>query len=201
MKHTLPKLPYAYNALEPFIDARTMEIHHTKHHQSYVDKLNAALEKYPELFETSTEDLLADLNSIPEDIRTMVQNNGGGHINHSFFWELMSPTAKKSPEGDLLAALEKKFGSFEEFKKKFEEAALGRFGSGWVWLSRDKEGNMEVYSTPNQDSPFMSGEKPIIGLDVWEHAYYLTYQNRRGEYASAWWNVLDWNAAEKNYND
>ena len=208
MPHTLPKLPYEYAALEPHIDAKTMEIHHTKHHQAYIDKLNAGLEKHPELSERSLEDLLADIESVPKDIQTVVRNNGGGHLNHSFFWKLMSPAPKKEPEGELKSALESAFGSMEDFKKKFEDEAMGRFGSGWAWLAIHTEGKLVLYSTPNQDSPIMlasperAGGKiiPIIGLDVWEHAYYLSYQNRRGDYIKAWWNVLDWAAAETQFN-
>lgn len=185
MPHTLSPLPYAYNALEPFIDAQTMEIHHTKHHQAYIDKLNAALAKYPELAEKSIEELLKDLNSIPEDIRTAVRDHGGGHHNHTFFWNIMAPNAAKA-SGKLLEAINAKWGNTEKFKEEFTTAALNRFGSGWAWLVLNKDKNLLVTSTANQDSPLMEGHSPILGIDVWEHAYYLKYQNRRGDYIKAW---------------
>ncbi len=191
-RHTLPELPYSYDALEPYIDARTMEIHHTKHHNGYVTKLNAALEKYPELFEVSLEELLRNINSVPEDIRTAVRNNGGGHANHSLFWTLMSPDGGGEPFGDLADALSRHFGSFEHFKEIFSSTAAGHFGSGWAWLVLDAFGKLRVYSTSNQDSPYMDGFTPLLGLDVWEHAYYLNYQNRRPEYIQNWWNVVNW---------
>lgn len=184
---SLPELGYSYDALEPYIDAKTMQIHHDKHHATYVEKLNAALEKYQQLHSKDIEELLGDIRNVPEDIRTAVQNNGGGHHNHSLFWETMKPGgAKEFPE-----VISKKFGSIDDFKYKFTEAAVSRFGSGWAWLVKDGEG-LEIYSTANQDSPLMEGKKPILGLDVWEHAYYLKYQNRRPEYIEAWWNVVNW---------
>lgn len=198
MPHSLPQLPYAYNALEPHIDARTMEIHHTKHHQAYIDKLNAALAKYPELAEKPVEDLLKDLNAVPEDIRTAVRNHGGGHWNHSFFWKIMAPNAGGLPSGKLVEAITAKFGSFEKFKEEFNAAAANRFGSGWAWLSVDKTDALSVTSSANQDCPLSDGLKPILGLDVWEHAYYLNYQNRRQDYVGAWWNVVNWLEVEKN---
>lgn len=199
MPHELPKLPYSYDALEPYIDALTMEIHYTKHHQTYVNNLNAALEKYPHLQEKSIEDLLKDLNAIPEDIRTAVRNNGGGHLNHSMFWPMMSPKGGGEPTGELASVINSTFGSFTEFKDRFSKTALGHFGSGWAWLCVDKSGKLIVNSTPNQDNPISDGLKPILGLDVWEHAYYLKYQNRRADYIAAWWNVVNWEQIAKNY--
>ncbi len=200
MPHELPRLPYGYDALEPHIDARTMEIHHTKHHQGYVNNLNAALEKHPELDKKSVEDLLKDLNSIPEDIRTAVRNNGGGHANHSMFWPIMSPDGGGEPEGKLADAINSSFGSFSDFKDQFSKAAAGRFGSGWAWLCVDRGGKLTITSTPNQDNPVSDGLRPVLGLDVWEHAYYLKYQNRRPEYISAWWSVVNWKQVAKNYS-
>jgi Fe-Mn family superoxide dismutase len=200
MPHELPRLPYGYDALEPHIDARTMEIHHTKHHQGYVNNLNAALEKHPELDKKSVEDLLKDLNSIPEDIRTAVRNNGGGHANHSMFWPIMSPDGGGEPEGKLADAINSSFGSFSDFKDQFSKAAAGRFGSGWAWLCVDRGGKLTIISTPNQDNPVSDGLRPVLGLDVWEHAYYLKYQNRRPEYISAWWSVVNWKQVAKNYS-
>ncbi len=191
MAHVLPALPYAYDALEPHIDARTMEIHHTKHHQGYVNKLNGALEGHADLESKSLKELLTGINTVPESIRTALRNNGGGHANHSLFWNIMSPDGGGEPAGDLAAALNAHFGSFSEFRDAFSSAAGGRFGSGWAWLVVDG-GKLEVYSTANQDSPFMDGYTPILGLDVWEHAYYLNYQNRRPDYVAAWWNVVNW---------
>lgn len=191
MAHTLPALPYAYDALEPHIDARTMEIHHTKHHQGYVNKLNAALEGHGDLESKSLKELLMGINSIPESIRTALRNNGGGHANHSLFWNVMSPDGGGEPAGDLGDALKAEFGTFSDFRDTFSSAAGGRFGSGWAWLVVDG-GSLKVYSTANQDSPFMDGYTPILGLDVWEHAYYLHYQNRRPDYVAAWWNVVNW---------
>ena len=190
MKFELPKLPYDYAALEPYIDAQTMEIHYTKHHQAYVDKLNAAVEKYPDLAEMSVEDLLKNLKTlkIDEKDRMAIQNNGGGHANHTFFWNVMGP--KKEIDQALSDEIAATFTSMDEFKKKFAEAATTRFGSGWAWLVRGSDGKLAVYSTANQDSPLMEGKTPIIGLDVWEHAYYLKYQNKRPDYITAWWNVL-----------
>lgn len=193
MVYELPKLAYAYNALEPYIDARTMEIHHTKHHQAYITNLNGALEKHPELADKPLEALLSDLNAVPEDIRGAVRNHGGGTWNHSMFWEIMAPNAGGAPKGKLAAAIEAAFGSFEAFKAEFEKAANTRFGSGWAWLVK-KDSGLLVLSTANQDNPLSDGLTPILGLDVWEHAYYLHYQNRRAEYVSNWWNVVHWDA-------
>jgi len=190
MAHELPKLPYDYSALEPHLDARTMEIHYTKHHQGYVNNLNAALEGQADLQAKSVEDLLKNLNQIPEDIRQAVINNGGGHANHSLFWQIMSPEVSQ-PEGELLEALNSAFGSLDKFKEEFSTAAKTRFGSGWAWLVM-ADGKLSVVSTANQDSPLSSGQTPILGLDVWEHAYYLNYQNRRPDYIEAWWNVVNW---------
>ncbi|MCS7074548.1 MAG: superoxide dismutase [Bacteroidia bacterium] len=195
MAFTLPALPYAFGALEPHIDARTMEIHHGKHHNAYVTNLNAALEKFPDLQSKTLEELIISIQSLPESIRTAVRNNGGGHWNHSFFWEIMSPSSPKKPVGALATAIDTQFGSFEKFKEEFSKAAAARFGSGWAWLIL-KDGNLVITSTPNQDNPLMdiaeSKGKPILGLDVWEHAYYLLYQNRRPDYVTAWWNVVNW---------
>ncbi len=199
MAYTLPKLAYPYNALEPHIDAQTMEIHHTKHHQTYITNVNKALEGKSNLESKTVEALIADLNSVPEDIRTVVRNNGGGHANHTFFWTILGPGKGGKPSGDLEKAISKEFGSFEAFKEKFENAGKGRFGSGWAWLAMDKNGKLEVTSTANQDSPIMEGKKPILGVDVWEHAYYLKYQNRRPDYLAAFWNVVDWDAVAKYY--
>lgn len=196
MKYELPKLSYKYDVLEPYIDAKTMEIHYTKHHQAYVDKLNLALEKYPDLQKKKVEDLLRDINSIPEDVRTAVKNHGGGHFNHSLFWELLKKGVKF--EGDIVKAVDKVFGSFDDFKKKFSETALGRFGSGWAWLVLNN-GKLEVYSTANQDSPLMEGKIPVLGLDVWEHAYYLKYQSRRAEYVEAFFNIINWKKVNEIY--
>ncbi len=199
MAYTLPDLPYPKDALEPYIDAQTMEIHHDRHHAAYVNNLNAALEKHPELPSKSIEDLLRDINSIPEDIRTAVRNNGGGHANHSLFWTIMSPNGGGTPSGALAQDIDSTFGSFEAFKEQFSNAAKGQFGSGWAWLSLDQNGKLHVTSTPNQDSPYMMGHTPILGLDVWEHAYYLKYQNKRPDYIEAWWNVVNWEQVSKNY--
>lgn len=190
----LPPLPYSYNALEPHIDARTMQFHHDKHHAAYVNNLNAAVAKYPKLQSMSAEQLLRELNSLPEDIRTTVRNNGGGHVNHTMFWEIMGPQAGGAPTGAIAAAITSSFGSFEAFKQQFNEAGSKRFGSGWAWLVRDKSGKLAVTSTANQDSPLVEAAYPIMGNDVWEHAYYLTYQNRRADYLQAWWNVVNWDA-------
>lgn len=200
MAHVLPDLPYSYEALEPNIDAKTMEIHHGKHHQGYVNNLNAALENHPELQDKSVEDLISDLNSIPEDIRNAVRNNGGGHANHSLFWPCMGPNGGGSPEGELADAINSAFGSFDNFKDQFSKAAATRFGSGWAWLCVDGSGNLVVTSTPNQDNPISDGLKPVLGLDVWEHAYYLNYQNRRPDYVSSWWNVVNWNQVAQNFS-
>ncbi|HOO73216.1 MAG TPA: superoxide dismutase [Spirochaetota bacterium] len=199
MKYQLPELGFEYNALEPYIDAKTMEIHYGKHHQGYVNNLNAALEKHPSLFELPLEKLLANIASLPEEIRTTVRNNGGGHANHSLFWEILSSGAGAAPGGNLGEAITGSFGSFDAFRAEFEKAAASRFGSGWAWLSVNALGQLVVHSTPNQDSPIMEGLVPILGLDVWEHAYYLQYQNRRPDYIKAFWNVVNWNAVSRNY--
>ncbi|NOV02863.1 superoxide dismutase [Paenibacillus planticolens] len=200
MAHQLPALPYANDALEPHIDAKTMEIHHDRHHNAYVTNLNAALDKHPALHDKSLNDLIADLNSLPEDIRTAVRNNGGGHANHSLFWEVIGPNAGGAPTGALAAAIESELGGFDKFKADFAAAATTRFGSGWAFLAVDKAGNLKVYSLPNQDSPIMEGETPILGLDVWEHAYYLNYQNKRPDYIAAFWNVVNWAEVGKRYD-
>jgi len=199
MAYTLPALPYAFDALEPHIDAKTMEIHHGKHHQAYVTNLNAALEKAPELASVSLDDLLRDLSAVPESIRTAVRNNGGGHWNHSLFWTLMTPNGGGEPTGDVSAAITKAFGDFASFREKFQAASMGRFGSGWAWLVSDM-GALSIVSTPNQDNPIMEGKTAILGLDVWEHAYYLHYQNRRADYVGAWWNVVNWEEVAKHYS-
>ncbi len=201
MQYTLPKLPYAYGALEPHIDAKTMEIHHTKHHQTYVDKLNEALAKHPEIIQP-IEQLLADLTKVPEDIRTTVRNNGGGHLNHSLFWEILSPTNQESFTGEISKGMKESFPDlkdFSEFKKKFADAALARFGSGWAWLVLNKNKKLEIISTANQDSPLMEGKTPLFGIDVWEHAYYLKYQNKRADYIAAFWNILNWKKVDEIY--
>ncbi|MFD0696847.1 superoxide dismutase [Paenibacillus sp. GCM10027628] len=200
MAHQLPALPYAHNALEPHIDATTMEIHHGRHHNAYVTNLNAALDKHPALHEKSLNDLIADLNSVPEDIRTAVRNNGGGHANHSLFWETIGPNAGGAPTGALAAAIDSELGGFEKFQETFAAAATTRFGSGWAFLVVGKDGKLKVYSLPNQDSPIMEGETPILGLDVWEHAYYLNYQNKRPDYIKAFWNVINWSEVGKRYD-
>jgi Fe-Mn family superoxide dismutase len=197
MPYTLPALPYAYNALEPHIDARTMEIHHTKHHQAYINNVNNAI-KDTEFDNLPVEKLIADLNKLPENIRGAVRNNGGGHANHSLFWTIMGPGAGGTPAGDLGAAINSTFGSFDNFKTEFTKAATTRFGSGWAWLTLSG-GKLAVESTPNQDSPIMDGKKPLLGLDVWEHAYYLNYQNRRPDYITAFFNVINWNEVAKNF--
>ena len=198
MAYTLPKLNYAFNALEPHIDARTMEVHYTKHHQAYIDNLNKALKNKPELENKSIEDLISDLYGVPEDIRQIVRNNGGGHANHSFFWKVIGPKSGGEPRSEVAEGINKNFGSFDMFKEKFTQAALGRFGSGWTWLSMAKDGKLEISSTVNQDSPIMEGKTPLLGIDVWEHAYYLHYQNRRPDYIAAFWNVVNWKAVEHN---
>ncbi len=200
-RHILPDLPYPSDALEPYIDAETMEIHHGKHHAAYVDKLNAALDKYPELFEPSIEELMLNLPSIPEAIQTDVLNHGGGHANHSFFWPLLGKNKGGAPVGELKKAIDKSFGSFENFKAQFHAVSLKHFGSGWAWLSAGRFGNLLVHCSPNQRNPLMHGLIPVVGLDVWEHAYYLKYRNRRADYVDAFWNVLDWERAESNYRD
>ncbi|MCA8994489.1 MAG: superoxide dismutase [Planctomycetaceae bacterium] len=198
MAYTLPALPYAYDALEPHIDSRTMEIHHTKHHQAYINNVNKALEGHADLAAKSVEDLVSDLANVPEAIRGAVRNNGGGHANHALFWSVMAPGAGGAPSGELGDAINATFGSFDDFKAQFAAAAGTRFGSGWAWLSVDN-GKLVVESTPNQDSPLSEGRTPILGLDVWEHAYYLNYQNRRPDYVSAFWNVVNWNAVAERY--
>ncbi len=199
MAFKLPDLPYAKDALEPHIDARTMEIHHDKHHAAYTNNLNAAIEKHPELSGKSAEELVANLAAVPEDIRKTVQNNGGGYLNHNLFWTIMGPNGGGRPSGSLATAIDGAFGSFDAFKEKFSAEAAGRFGSGWAWLVADKGGNLKVYSTANQDSPLMNGDRPLLGLDVWEHAYYLNYQNRRPDYIKAFWEVVDWGAVAANF--
>ena len=205
MAYELPKLPYDYNALEPHIDARTMEIHYTKHHQAYITNLNNAIKGKADLEKKSVEALIRDLSSVPEDIRTAVRNNGGGHANHSFFWKIMGPKAGGEPKGKLADDIKATFGGFDQFKEKFADAGVKRFGSGWAWLIKNSNGKLEIVSTANQDSPLMgkaiAGAEgtPILGVDVWEHAYYLNYQNRRPDYIKAWWNVVNWDAVAKNY--
>ena len=199
MAHTLPPLPYDFAALEPTIDAQTMQIHHDKHHQAYVTNLNAALDKHPELHGKSLEELLRQINTVPEDIRTVVRNNGGGHHNHSLFWTIMAPRAGGEPSGTLADGIKKAFGDFAKFKEALSNAGVTRFGSGWAWLTVTG-GKLEVSSTPNQDSPIMDGKTPILGLDVWEHAYYLKYQNRRADYAAAWWSVVNWPEVQKRFD-
>jgi len=198
MAFELTKLPYAVEALEPYIDAQTMTIHHDKHHQAYVTNLNGALEKHPELASKSLEDLLMDLNAVPEDVRGVVRNHGGGTWNHSMFWEIMAPNAGGAPSGELAKAIDTAFGSFDAFKSEFEKAATGRFGSGWAWLVKKGSG-LAVVSTANQDNPLSDDMTPVLGIDVWEHAYYLKYQNRRPEYITNWWNVVNWDAAAERY--
>lgn len=198
MKYELPKLPYEYGALEPYIDAKTMELHYTKHHQTYVTKLNEALEKHPEVADMPLEKLLGGIEKVPEDIRTAVRNHGGGHSNHSFFWTIMGPKTGGEPKGNLANALARTFGEFSNFKDQFSHAAVGVFGSGWAWLVLEK-GKLIIVTTANQDSPLMKNQKPILGLDVWEHAYYLKYQSRRPEYIDAWWNVVNWKAVDAQY--
>lgn len=196
---TLPDLPFDYKALEPFIDEETMHIHHDKHHAAYIKNLNEALVGNDDLLKMDVEELLKNLDKVPEGIRTKVRNNAGGHANHSLFWTIMAPNnAGGEPSGDLLEAITKSFGSFTEFQEKFTALGLGRFGSGWVWLTTD-DGQLAITDTPNQDSPIMEGKTPILGLDVWEHAYYLKYQNMRADYIKAWWNVVDWKQIEKNF--
>ncbi|MEJ2011616.1 MAG: superoxide dismutase [Anaerolineales bacterium] len=199
MAYELPKLDYPFDALEPYIDARTMEIHHDKHHGGYVKKTNAALESHPDLASKSIDELLSDLSAVPEDIRTAIRNNGGGHSNHSLFWKVMAPGAGGEPQGALAEAISAKFGGFDAFKTEFSSAAGSRFGSGWAWLVKDASGGLKVVSTANQDSPLSDGLQPILGLDVWEHAYYLKYQNRRPEYIEAWWNVVNWDEVAKRF--
>ena len=199
MAFTVPELPYPKDALEPHIDAKTMEIHHDKHHQTYVTKLNEALANHADLEKKSVEQLLGSINSIPENIRTAVRNHGGGHANHSLFWTIMGPKAGGEPSGDVASAIKSSFGDFAGFKEKFTAAAVGQFGSGWAWLCVDKSGKLALKAMPNQDSPIMEGLQPILGLDVWEHAYYLKYQNRRPDYITAWWNVVNWSEVNKRF--
>jgi len=196
MAYTLPPLPYSFDVLEPSIDAQTMQIHHGKHHQAYVNNLNAAIEKAPELANKSLDDLMRGINTVPESVRTAVRNNGGGHWNHSLFWQLIGPGKGGEPTGKLADAIKSAFGDFAKFKEQFAAAAAGRFGSGWAWLISDV-GRLSITSTPNQDNPLMDGKKAVLGLDVWEHAYYLKYQNRRPDYVTAWWNTVNWDAVAK----
>jgi superoxide dismutase, Fe-Mn family len=199
MAHELPPLPYSFDALEPYIDAQTMQIHHDLHHQAYVSKLNAALEKYPDLQSKSPEELIIDLDSLPADIKGAVRNNGGGHVNHTMFWTLMGANAGGDPSGAIASAISETFGDFESFKTKFNDAGANQFGSGWAWLVRNSDGKLEVISTPNQDNPMTQGYFPIMGNDVWEHAYYLKYQNKRPEYLKQWWNVVNWDAVNERF--
>jgi Fe-Mn family superoxide dismutase len=199
MAFTLPALPYDFAALEPHIDAKTMEIHHGKHHQTYVNNLNAAIEKAPELASKSLDDLMRTVNKLPEAVRTPIRNNGGGHWTHSMFWQIMAPKAGGEPGGNLGAAIKTAFGDFAKFREQFSAAGVGRFGSGWAWLI-NTGGKLSIISTPNQDNPLMEGQKAIMGLDVWEHAYYLKYQNRRPDYIQAWWNVVNWKEVEKRFS-
>lgn len=199
-KFELPELPYAYDALEKSIDKETMNIHHTKHHNTYVTKLNEAVEGHADLQAKSVEELISNLDAVPENIRTAVRNNGGGHANHSLFWKVLSPNGGGEPTGELADKINEKFGSFDKFKEEFTAAATGRFGSGWAWLVLNN-GELEITSTPNQDSPLMEGKQPLVGLDVWEHAYYLKYQNKRPDYISAFWDVVNWDEVANNYNN
>jgi superoxide dismutase, Fe-Mn family len=199
MAYELPPLSYPFNALEPHIDAKTMEIHHDKHHQAYITNANNALKDHPDLAAKPVDELIANLSQVPESIRTVLRNNAGGHSNHSFFWKIMGPNAGGTPKGKLADAINSTFGGFDAFKEKLQAAGASRFGSGWAWLVVNKEGKLEVTSTPNQDSPIMEGLKPVIGVDVWEHSYYLLYQNRRPDYLKAWWNVVNWDQAETNF--
>ncbi|MEY8446035.1 superoxide dismutase [Enterococcus ratti] len=199
MTYTLPDLPYAYNALEPYIDEETMHLHHDKHHHTYVANLNAAIEKYPELGEKTIEELMSDMNAIPNDIKTAVRNNGGGHVNHSFFWKIMAPNAGGEPTGAIKDAIDEAFGDFDTFKEEFNKAAASRFGSGWAWLVIE-DGKLAITSTANQDSPLMEGKTPVLGLDVWEHSYYLKYKNVRPEYIKAFWHVVNWEEVNKRFS-
>ncbi|MFL5482838.1 MAG: superoxide dismutase [Gemmatimonadaceae bacterium] len=199
MAFTLPPLPYDFAALEPHIDAKTMEIHHGKHHQAYVNNLNAAIEKAPDLASKSLDDLMRNVSTVPESVRTAVRNNGGGHWNHSMFWQIMAPKAGGEPSGNLGNAIRTAFGDFAKFREQFSAAGVGRFGSGWAWLINNG-GKLSITSTPNQDNPLMDGQRAIVGIDVWEHAYYLKYQNRRPDYITAWWNVVNWKEVEKRFS-
>jgi len=200
MAFQLPPLPYDFGALEPHIDAQTMEIHHDRHHQAYLNNLNAALEKHPELGSKTIEELLGDLKAVPEDIRTAVRNHGGGHANHSFFWEIMGPGGGGDPTGAVGDAIHSAFGDFATFKDTLTKAAVGQFGSGWGWLVKDGSGKLQVVGRPNQDSPLMDGLTPVLGVDVWEHAYYLKYQNKRPDYVAAWWNTINWDEVAKRFS-
>lgn len=200
MAHEIDPLPYAYNALEPHIDEQTMQIHHDKHHQAYANNLNAALEKHPDLQSKSATDLLRNLNAVPEEIRTAVRNNAGGVVNHNFFWKIMGPNGGGEPTGAIADAIKEAFGSFEDFKTKFNEAGAKRFGSGWAWLVKDGGGKLQIVSTANQDNPISEGHTPVLGNDVWEHAYYLKYQNQRPKYLEAWWNTVNWDEVNKNFS-
>lgn len=197
---TLPPLPYAYDALEPHIDSRTMQIHHDRHHAAYITNLNTALQRYPALQTKSGEELIKDLASVPDDIRTTVRNNAGGHLNHTLFWSVMGPNGGGTPTGAIATAITSQFGSFDALKQQFNDAGLKRFGSGWAWLVRDRDGQLQVTSTANQDSPLIDGSYPILGNDVWEHAYYLLYQNRRADYLNAWWNVINWDEVNRRFS-
>ncbi len=201
MAHEVPPLPYPFDALEPHVDARTMEIHHDRHHAGYVKKLNDALEGHDDLQDKSVEDLLRDIDSVPQEIRTKVRQNGGGHANHSLFWTVMSPEGGGEPTGSLASAIDDAFGGFDSFQDELKDAGSGRFGSGWAWLVVGSNGALEVVDTPNQDSPLMDGKTPILGVDVWEHAYYLKYQNKRGDYLDAWWNVVNWTEVQRRYDE
>jgi len=199
MAYELPPLPYDYAALEPHIDTETMHLHHDKHHQTYITNVNKALESHPDLAALPVEQLIADLNRVPEDIRTVVRNNGGGHANHSFFWQIMAPNAGGAPSGPVAEAITSTFGSVDAFKEQFAKAAAGQFGSGWAWLAADNSGALKVMGTPNQDSPISQGLTPLLGIDVWEHSYYLKYQNKRPDYVAAWWNTVNWPEVNKRY--
>jgi superoxide dismutase, Fe-Mn family len=199
MSFQMVPLPYAYDALEPYIDAQTVELHYSKHHQTYLNNLNGALEKHPELGNLTIEQLMSDLDSVPEDIRTVVRNNGGGYYNHNIYWAIMGPNQGGEPTGALAEAIRSTFGSFDSFKEQIEKAGLGRFGSGWAWLSKKGDGSLVIHSTPNQDTPLAEGLYPVIGVDVWEHAYYLKYQNRRAEYLTNWWNLVNWEEAGRRF--
>jgi len=199
MAYELPPLPYGYDALEPHIDTQTMQLHHDKHHQTYITNVNNALQSHPDLANMPVEQLIGNLNGVPEDIRTVVRNNGGGHANHTLFWQVMAPNAGGQPTGALAEAINSAFGGFDAFKEQLAKAATTRFGSGWAWLSADKSGKVQIESTANQDSPLMEGRTPLLGLDVWEHSYYLKYQNRRPEYITAWWNVVNWPEVARRY--
>jgi Fe-Mn family superoxide dismutase len=199
MPYTLPPLPYDFSALEPHIDAQTMEIHHDKHHQAYITNLNGAIEKHPDLDGKSVEDLLKGINDVPEDIRTVVRNHGGGHANHSFFWTIMKKGGGGEPTGTIGDAIKSTFGDFAAFKEQLSKAAVGQFGSGWGWLVKDQSGKLQVFGRPNQDSPLMEGMTPVLGVDVWEHAYYLKYQNKRPDYVAAWWNTINWDEVNRRF--